>query len=300
MVLLSILLSSFYAVTVQSVIQNSHTLQSNGLITYYRGHRYVIYYHWLHDGDGKPNEACQRIANAQPEILFTYSHLGMDDWREPYRSNGTLNLTPEVVELLHSKGVKIYSYVATQWGLRPLENVLEQITLDSELGIDGVKIDEAYAFSEGLEGTDSDGRDISSILNYYQTIYNHAKSLGLQVMANTGTMYTNEIWMQLCDILGVEHEWREFPTLKAPYNCGGGWWMHKYPKDRFMAASSNGWKENGEWAYPMGYEVNLETGIRDTIEAWNLGFGWHYSCESWWWYPCLPDWFEEYEAAIQS
>jgi len=284
-----------------SIPQSSNVISSYGSIMYEARHRYVVFYGWLHDGNGLPNERCKRIATASPEILFTYMFFrGSGRWNT--NPDGELNLTPEVISLLKGNGVKIYAYVPTEWGKYDISAVLKLVDKAKELNLEGVKIDECFAFAEGLEKDPAPAR-----LEYYRKIYSHAKSLGLQVMANTGTKYTNEIWMELTDIIGFEHEWRDFPTLKAPYNCGGGWWMSKYSPDRFMGASSRGWIDSntGNWADPMGYPITLETAIRDTKDAWNLGIGWHYSCISWWDFRLensnqLPDWFENYEAAISN
>src|SRR3972149_11373048 len=153
---LCIIVLNFSIYSPISALQNAAvSLPSSGSVLY-RGNRYVVFYAWLHDGDGNPNSYCQRIGDARPTILFTYSLLGMDDWREPYQGGGSVNLTPNVVNFLHGKDVAVYSYVATEWGLRPLANILDQITRDKQLNIDGIKIDEAYAFAEGLTGLDSD------------------------------------------------------------------------------------------------------------------------------------------------
>lgn len=257
-------------------------------------HRYVVFYHWLHkrDGTGQPNERCQRIANAKPEMLFTYSHLhGSGRWGTG--RDGELNLTPQVISLLHGKGVKIYNYIPTEWGRYSIDATKDLIAVAKELGLKGVKFDEAQAFAEGLETSYA-----PTYLAYYRQIYAYAKAKGLGVMANTGTEYTNEVWLSepLCDLVGVEHGWKVFPTLKAPYNCGGGWYMSKYSSDKFMGVSSKMYDKT----------MNLEVAVKDTLGAWNMGFGWHYSCESWWidgdyegvHYDIIPTWFEEYTSRI--
>jgi hypothetical protein len=68
-------------------------------------------------------------------------------------------------------------------------------------------------------------------------------------------------------------------------------WFSKYPPERFMGISSN------DIAGVMGYGVEEETAIRDTVEAWQSGIGYHFSTDA---YTRLPSWFEEYQQGLSE
>jgi hypothetical protein len=58
-----------------------------------------------------------------------------------------------------------------------------------------------------------------------------------------------------------------------------------------MGISSN------DIANVMGYEVDEESGARDTIEAWQAGIGYHFSTST---YTALAPWFEGYQKALED
>jgi hypothetical protein len=244
--------------------------------------RIVFFYDWLttfpETNTQAPNNYAIRIAKARPQAVVINTHM----WDERL-----LNLVPEVKDLFHNNGIKIYAYVNTQRGDIPLTQVFDEIDHAMLAGADGVMFDNVPGFL-------SDGENATS---YYEQCRDKTKSFGTDkiVYFNTGTANNDEMIMTLCDMLGVEHHWDELFDSKP-----GSPWIVNYSSLRFVACSMQ--VDN---VTPRGYNVTLETAVRDTINCWTAGhIAWFYSAriegeldpavpKKW-----LPDWFEEYTERI--
>jgi len=253
------------------------------------GRATIKWYYWLHDGDGKPNAVCQRIAESRPTMLYCLTHLwtaypwgpGTDCTNGFW--GGMLNLTPEISDLLHSYNVKIFAYVRTDGGNRDLyaeDGVFAQMEREANLDIDGFKIDEVFHFSPHLntpDGWKSDPR-----YAYYKAIYDKCKSYELPCLMNTGTFYNSELLMELCDILGMEGGWETF-VADSRFE-----WRKKYDRYRFEGY-------NDERDYPFTVTSGLDQAVSVTLDAWDNGIGYHHCSVN---RKTLPDWWEEYMRRI--
>ncbi|MGZ8264918.1 MAG: spherulation-specific family 4 protein, partial [Burkholderiales bacterium] len=224
---------------------------------------YVIYYGWLTDQDtGEPNDAASRIAAAKPPLLIA------NVWTAAPQRH--LNLSPQVLALLHAAGTAVYAYVATNWGKARMGNVKASLVEYLDAGADGVLLDEADALC---------GKDT---LPYYAALSQLAWDRGKTIIVNTGRAQCSEATMRIADRVMVEHQWRDL-TLRSP-------WASLYEPDRFMGVSSN--EPNA-----MRYALDAAHAIGDTLEAWEKHIGWHTSTER---FIALPDWFEPYMAAVNE
>jgi hypothetical protein len=222
--------------------------------------KFVIYYGWYSDGDGRLGHDIDRIIKSKPEYVVSPF----------YTSSGQVNLTPAVISKFHDGGVGILAYIATGNAGRNLDSVISEIKTGMEAGAAGVMLDEVALLDQRWQ------------VEYYEKIYEYVKSYGndMAVVANPGSILVSESVMSVSDIVCFEHQWRLASALD---------WFSKYPPQRFMGISSN------DISGVMGYGVDEETGLRDTMEAWQGGIGYHYSTDS---YTRLPAWFEEYQAAL--
>lgn len=228
-----------------------------GSITY---RKFVIYYGWYSDSRGELGSEIERIIVAEPEFVISPYHT----------STGQVNLKSEVIERFHDTGVKVLVYIATGNGHRDLESVLKEIKTGLDAGTDGVFLDEvAMLHSDSQAG-------------HYKKIYDYVKSFGTEriVIANPGSVLVNEKVMSVSDIVSFEHQWRLASHID---------WFSRYPPARFMGISSN------DIANVMGYRVDEEAAVRDTIEAWQAGIGYHFSTNS---YTTLEPWFEGYQKVL--
>jgi hypothetical protein len=227
--------------------------------------RYVVYYGWLIDGaDGTPNEAARVIAAATPHALIASYYT-----QQPRMTN----LSGQVRERLHGMGIQIYAYIPTQYGRRDLNQVSDEILEYLANDIDGIFFDEVYSFADLAK------------LNYYRQLHTLVKDRGGTVVMNVGVAWAGREIMEVTDMLMVEHQWRVF-AQRCP-------WRKEYDASRMMGVSSN---EPGAGA-ELGYTIDREIAIRDTLDAWNQGIGWHYSTQS---YIELPTWFTQYMRAVSS
>jgi hypothetical protein len=224
--------------------------------------KFVIYYGWYSDGRGVLGPDIERIIAVRPEFVIS-----------PYlTSTGQVNLTPEVMDRFHGAGAKVLVYVATGNGDKELEDVLKEIKTGLDNGADGVMLDEVAMLHSDWQ------------VNHYKKIYDYTKSFGSEkvVIANPGSILVNEKVMLVSDIVSFEHQWRLASHID---------WFSKYPATRFMGISSN------DIANVMGYRVDEEASVRDTIEAWQGGIGYHFSTNK---YTALEPWFEGYQKALEE
>jgi hypothetical protein len=223
--------------------------------------KYVIYYGSYYTHDGKVGPEIDRIINAKPEFVVSPHHSS---------TTGEVNLKPEIMKLFHDNNVKVMVYVATGYASRDLGSVFDEIKTAFDSSADGVMLDEVAMLQTQLQ------------VDYYKKIYDYAKSFGKDkvVIANPGSVLVNEKVMTVSDIVCFEHQWRLAPEID---------WFSKYPPTRFIGVSSNDIKN------VMGYNVDAAAAVRDTIEAWQSGIGYHYSTDS---YILLPSWFEEYQNGL--
>lgn len=222
-----------------------------------------IYYGWLVTGaSGDPNHLAQAIAAARPGALVSAFYTDYLRYT---------NLSPQALDLLHGAGITVYAYVPTGYGLRDNSLVRAEVVDYLRNGVDGIFFDEVYTFRD------------SDRLAYYGGLYELVKEHGGTVVMNTGVASTGELAMSVTDVLMVEHEWRTFYRDNM--------WKERYAPERFMGVSSN----EPHAVERLGYSVTLDTAIRDTREAWQLGIGWHCSADL---YTELPAWFAEYYRAL--
>ena len=224
--------------------------------------KFVIYYGWYSDHDGKLGHDIYRIINAKPEFVIS-----------PYfTSTGQVNLKPEVIRMFHDSGIRVIIYVATGNAGRELGSVLGEMKTGLGSGADGVMLDEVALLQT------------QSQVEYYTKIYDYAKSFGIAktVIANPGSILVSEKVMSVSDIVSFEHQWRLAPHID---------WFSKYPATRFMGISSN------DITDVMGYKVNDEASVQDTVEAWQSGIGYHVSTDV---YTGLPSWFEDYQVGLDD
>lgn len=224
---------------------------------------YVIYYGWLiADPAGTPGPAAREIAAAGPRALICFYNTF-----EPRYTN----LSQQVRDLLRAAQVKVFTYVDTSYGARPLAAVMAETCEYLAHAVDGIFFDQVYNFLDDQHGA------------YYQALYTLVRDSGRSVIVNTGVAQPGEAIMDITDILMVEHDWRMLYQENP--------WHMRYPPWRFMGNSSN---EPGVERY-FGYRVTKQTAVRDTREAWSHGIGWHYSTDH---YTSLPSWFSAYARTI--
>jgi hypothetical protein len=234
-----------------------------GIVRAPRMTSYVIYYGWLTSGShGVPNEAAVRIAAAAPAIAIVQARTAAPA--------GHLNLSPQVLALLHQAGTAVYAYVSTSWGRADLNDVA-RATIDAlDAGADGILVDEADPLCTDVHYA------------YYRAISDYLRARGKGVIFNTGVASCGERVMALADYLMVEHQWREAGTHSP--------WMAAYPPERFMGVSSN--EGNA-----MRYYVDEHRACADAREARARGIGWHASTDR---YIELPFWFASYMQALPA
>lgn len=219
---------------------------------------FVIYYGWLiEDVDGTPNDAARAIAAARPDLLIVSFYTF-----EPKHTN----LSKQILDLFHQAGILVIAYVDTNYGKRDYELVKTEV--DDYLGqkVDGIFLDQVYNFLDDEHTA------------YYQNLYNHIKNQSKLVISNTGISTPGEAIMQVTDILMVEQAWRDLYQTNP--------WFAAYSSERFMGNSSNEYPEH----YP-DFQMNADSAVRHTKEAWAKGIGWHFSTDN---YITLPDWFPQY------
>jgi hypothetical protein len=254
-------LKAFIAMIFLSFISSSTVLAASepGATTY---RKFVVYYGWYSDHDGKLSHDIDMIINGKPEFVISPYHT----------STGQINLEPEVIDKFHNSGIKVMIYVATGNGGRDLGDVLDEIKTGLGGGADGVMLDEVALLQTQPQ------------VDYYKNIYDYTKSFGSDkiVIANPGSILVSEKVMAVSDIVSFEHQWRLAPHID---------WFSKYPATRFMGISSN------DITNVMGYKVEGEAAIQDTVEAWQSGIAYHFSTDV---YTHLPSWFEDYQGGLDD
>ena len=218
---------------------------------------YVIYYGWLTDSArGIPNAAARRIAAAAPRIAVVHARTAAPA--------GHLNLSPQVLALMHKAGVNVYAYVSTRWSRTDIAHALRATDDALAAGADGILFDEADPLCTDVH------------YGYYRVLSDHVRARGKRLIFNTGVSSCGPRIMELADYLMLEHRWRASPATSA--------WMAAYPAERFMGVSSNE-------GHAMGYYVDEHRAIADTLEAWRRGIGWHAATDR---FVHLPAWFSAY------
>ena len=226
------------------------------------GKTYAIFYGWLSDDrSGAPNGVARAIAHAKVPLLIA------NFWTAP--PDRHQNLSAQVIALMHAAGTQVFGYIATGWGEADRGEVQQEIDEYLGAGIDGIFFDEADSLC-------SDGK-----LEYYASLAARVRERGGKIILNAGVAQCGEKIMKECDLVMVEHAWRE-ARIRSP-------WLRRYPADRVMGVSSNE-------ANAMGYVVDEARAIEDTREAWRSGIGWHTSTSG---YVELPEWFDGYVSAVR-
>ena len=224
---------------------------------------YVIYYGWLtDDADGEPNDDATAIAAVDAPLLIAHCWTA-----EPDRH---LNLSPQVLSLMHARGTQVFAYVATNDGRAKLEEVARSVEAYLGGGVDGIFFDETDPLREAAR------------FDYYSALSKLVRDRGKSVILNTGVAQCGERIMEVADRVMVEHQWRNLRS--------GSLWSFRYPAERFMGVSSN--EGNA-----MTYVVDRERAVADTREAWQRGLGWHTSTDK---YIEVPEWFADYHEAVRK
>ena len=171
----------------------------------------VIYYGWLiSDASGVPNHLATAIAAARPQALIAVFYTFQPKF---------MNLSPQVRDLLHSVGTRIYAYIPLGYGARDRREVQADVAHYLANGADGIFFDEADSSIDRVKAS------------YYKQLYAQVKQGGQTVIMNRGVAATSEALMSVADILMVEHQWRAFAQTCA--------WRARYAPERFMGNSSN-------------------------------------------------------------
>jgi hypothetical protein len=248
----------------------------------------IVYRHFLCDENGEPNEYCKRIAESKPYVVLTPA---VDSWSW----SGKKNLTPQVIAFLHSKNILVFGHIdgtglgwlwaGSSWSAcevgKPSLNDWDTVTkpaIDEVLaiGCDGVSDGEVFNMRDP---TDKCGNSASMYWDYYKKYSDYVRSFGKKVLFNTGTWYTSESLMQLCDVLSVELSWREFTDPANVQVCG---WRTKYQPERFFGVVQG--------------RMGLQDAINGTLEMQQKGIG--IACLDVGTGLPLPDWFEDYMEAV--
>lgn len=225
------------------------------------GCTYVIYYGWLADDQGAPTAAAQAIAQARPALAIV---AGMTT--RPQR----LNFTPSVRELWLRAGIATLIYVPTAYARRDWDVVWNACQAAHSWGAQGVLLDEVPPQVDRCWWA------------YYGRLYS-ALAGELLVALNTGVAQTDPHVMAACDLLMVEHQWRQFAAQAT--------WSRAFPSSRFMGVSSN---EPGAAVW-LGHSIDRDNAVVETRLAWRSGIGWHTSTDH---YIALPAWWSAYLADV--
>ena len=226
------------------------------------GKTYVIYYGWLSDDrSGAPNTAARAIAASAVPLLIANFHAAPPA--------GHANLSPQVLSLMRDAGTQVFAYIPTAWGGADANGARRAIGEYLAAGVDGIFFDE-------VDSLCSDQK-----VEYYASLASAVREQGGQVIVNAGVAQCGERIMEVCDLLMVEHAWRDVRTRSL--------WLRRYPAERVMAVSSN--EGNA-----MGYAMDAQRAVADTEEAWRCGFGWHTSTDR---FIEIPEWFDGYVAALK-
>jgi hypothetical protein len=219
------------------------------------GHSYCIYYGWLvADGTGAPAASARRLAELRPRLLIA----------APYTATPSMpNLSKQVVTLLQAADVHLLAYVDVSYRQRPLREVLAEARAALTLGADGILFDQV------------EHRWRPASAGYYSVLADAMHQLDATVAFNTGVAETDEEYMDLANLLMVEHRWRDFARLSP--------WRHRYDPLRFMGVSSN---EPGAARW-LGTAVDQRAAVAHTREAWAAGLGWHCATDR---FVELPPW----------
>ena len=220
---------------------------------------YVIYYGHLVGRDGEMTEQTSRILAARPDLVVV-PHSFPD---------GELNLTPAVHGQFEASGIKVLTYVWTNYGQRNLDEVRADIDRQMASGVDGVFIDEVTNLTTRGE------------YDYYSAIYRHVKGYGQGsiVVMNPGHYAVEERVTQISDIVSLEEEWVYHDRMP---------WITRYPPAEFMGVSSNEYCDQC---------VTGENAAGKTAQAWDSGIGYHYSTDM---YIDLPAWFGGYAESLNA
>jgi len=90
---------------------------------------FVIYYGWLtSDASGIPNYLATAIAAARPQALIAVFYTLQPKF---------MNLSPQVRDLLHSAGTRIYAYTSLGYGARDHREVQSDVAHYLANGADG-------------------------------------------------------------------------------------------------------------------------------------------------------------------
>ncbi|WP_026370983.1 hypothetical protein [Kallotenue papyrolyticum] len=227
------------------------------------GCTYLIFYGWLADARGAPTPAAQAIALARPALAIV---AGMT--AQPRRRN----FTPAVRELWLEAGISTLIYVPTAYARRDWNEVWSACREAQTWGAQGVLLDEVLpAVDRGWWA-------------YYGRLYS-ALAGELLIALNTGVAHTAPEVMAACDLLMVEHQWRQFAAQAA--------WRAAFPSSRFMGVSSN---ELGAQLW-LGRSIDRHSASAETRAAWRCGIGWHTSTAR---YTELPPWLSAYLTELRD
>lgn len=118
-----------------------------------------------------------------------------------------------VTSACQARGVSILGYVATTYGSKPMNQVLDEVRrYQTWYGVDG------FFFDEAASGTDK--------IDYYAALY---KAVDGVVVLNPGT-YPHQAYVEVCDIICVEERGVEVTETRTTDLAD---WMKGQPPDKF-------------------------------------------------------------------
>jgi hypothetical protein len=290
--ILMLMFSLFVPFSLADSISNSVIL-SNGNILYPQANGSInVKFYWsLRELDqysapyggspisNNPNPYAIEIANHSPTAILTY--FRWFDFDDPLATLGDVNVTPEILNLFHSKGTEVWAYIPTGWANSPdyfgddypvprkrseIPTIKALIDDAANRGADGFFIDEVCTFYET-------GSELTRITDYYTEIRNYIKNTygnDKIVIFNVGTSYVYEPIMNCNpDVICVENDWIRFRSLE---------WKQRYPKERFMA-------------YSVREDITVQQAVDETFEAWN-DYTWFFSVPHFWHWSYMKPWYE--------
>lgn len=272
-------------------LQSRLIMQSNGRITYSQSDTFIdVKFYWhLREldqygprGDGSPisehpNPYAIEIANHSPTAVLTY--FRWFDFDDPLGTLGDVNVTPEILDLFHSKGTQVWAYIPTGWANSPnyfeydwprkrseMSTIKALIDDAAARGADGFYIDEVCTFQET-------GDELTRIIKFYMEIRDYIKNAygsNKLVIFNAGTSYVGEAIMSCNpDVICVENDWVGFRSVE---------WKQNYPKERFMA-------------YSVRDTITVQEAVEETFDAWNE-YAWFFSVPHFWDWSVMKPWYE--------
>ena len=231
---------------------------------------------------GEPTAFAHRIADSGLDVISAppcKGYYGSCEHTAP-------NLTPQVCDLFHSRGMIVEAAIGgtgtgERWKGKNGGWPAAKAEIDKAFEVSGGKIDaihdgEVYHMNNH---TTSEKRNYAMAYPFFKKYYEYVKNTyGKTVVFNTGTQYTAEVIMTVCDVLSVEWYGEDFMHDQP--------WAKDYPASRFMSR-------------PISYNWRgtLQQAIDDIQHHWELGYKYvgctynpHYADHP---FPKYYDWWDQ-------